>query len=84
MNEKALVEIVVPAAGETFDVYIPLYSRMEDILHMAASAISDLTAGKYRASGDAVLCDAQTGAVFDINMIAADLRLTNGSRLMLI
>lgn len=84
MNNKALVEVIVPAAETKFDVFIPLDSKMSQVLKLLSSALSELSAGKYKASADAVLCDADTGIIFNINMEVAELRIKNGSRLMLI
>lgn len=84
MNNKALVEITVPAAAQKYDVFIPLESRMSEVIKMVAGALSDLSGGKYKATDDAILCDAETGSIFNINMEVAELGIKNGSRLMLI
>ena len=84
MNNKVLVEISVPAAGQKYDVYIPLESKMNEVVKMVATALSDLSDGKYKATEEAILCDADTGNIFDINMEVAELGIKNGSRLMLI
>lgn len=84
INNKALVEILVPASGEKFDVFIPLESRMGEVVTMVASALSNLSEGKYRAGNDAVLCDLSTGKILDVNIEVAELGIKNGSRLMLI
>lgn len=84
MYNKALVEIFVPASGKKFDVFIPLDSKMSDVLKLVSSALSDLSDGKYTATNDAVLCDAKTGMIFNVNMEVAELGIKNGSRLMLI
>ena len=84
MNNKVLVEIFVPAAAQTYDVYIPLESKMSDVVKMVASALSDLSDGKYKATGEAILCDAATGMIFNVNMVVAELGIKTGSRLMLI
>lgn len=84
MTDKVLVEIFIPAAGASYDVYIPLASKMGDVLLLVAHALSELSAGKYQAGEDAVLCDARTGSVYDMNMPVAELSICNGSRLMLI
>ena len=84
MNNKALVEIVVPAAAQKYDVYIPLESKMSEVVKMVANALSDLSDGKYRATEDAILCDAETGIIFNVNMEVAELGIKTGSRLMLI
>ena len=84
INNKALVEVFVPAAGKKYDVFIPLESKMSDVLKLVSSALSDLSNGKYSATSEAILCDAKTGIIFNINMEVAELGIQNGSRLMLI
>ena len=84
MNNKALVEIFVPAAGERYDVYIPLDVRMSEVLQLVSKALSDLSGGRYQAARDAVLCDADSGIIYNINMEVAELGIRNGSRLLLI
>lgn len=84
MNNKALVEIVIPAASQKYDVYIPLDSKMSEVVAMVAIALSDLSNGRYKATSEAVLCDADTGIIFNINTEVAELGIKTGSRLMLI
>ena len=84
MNNKALVEISVPAAEKKFDVYIPLEIKMSDVTKMVASALSDLSDGKYKATKEAILCAADTGIIYNVNMEVAELGIKTGSRLMLI
>ncbi|MCM3476960.1 MULTISPECIES: methyltransferase [Bacillaceae] len=81
---KVLVEICLPAANQSFDVYIPLESRMSEVLVLVSSLLSDLSDGKYKATQDAILCDAETGIIFNINMTVFELGIKNGSKLMLI
>lgn len=84
MNDKALVEIFVPAAGSRFDVYIPLDVRMSEVVRLTAGLLSELSDGKYKAAADAVLCDEESGIIYSINKEVAELGIRNGSRLMLI
>lgn len=84
MNDKVLVEIAVPASAQKFDVYIPLHGRMNEVVIMVAAALSDLSEGYYKAADDAILCDAETGIIYNINMEVCELGIQNGSRLMLI
>ncbi len=84
MNDKALVEIMVPATAREYDVFIPLASKMSDVTRMVAMAISDLSEGKYKATEQSVLCNADTGIIYNINVEVAELGIKTGSRLMLI
>lgn len=83
-NNKALVEISVPAAAQKFDVFIPLDSKMSEVVSMVASALSELSEGKYKATNKAILCDAVTGIIYNVNMEVAELGIKTGSKLMLI
>lgn len=81
---KILVEIFLPAANKSFDVYIPLDSQMSEVLVLVSAMLSELSEGKYNAMNSAVLCDAVSGIIFNINMTIAELGIKNGSKLMLI
>lgn len=84
MTNKVLVEIFLPAADRSFDVYIPLESQMYEVVALVSSLLSDISDGKYKATGNEVLCDAESGIIFNINMAVAELGIQNGSKLMLI
>ncbi len=84
MNKKVLVEILLPAAGKSFDVFIPLERKMSEVIRLVAGALSDLSDSTYLYSDGAVLCNADTGIIYNVNMEIAELGIKNGSRLMLI
>jgi hypothetical protein len=80
---KVLVEIKLPAADRTYDVYIPLESRTGEVLQLLSLMLTDLADGKYKATENDILCDADTGRILDANKIIGELGIKNGSRLML-
>lgn len=82
--DKVLVEIFVPAAGRSFDVFIPQTSRMSEVVALASKILSELSNGKYQADPSAILCDAKSGNIFNINLSVYELEIKNGSKLMLI
>lgn len=84
MNEKILVEVFVPAIGKKYDVFVPLKSKMHEVVRLVAKSLSELSEGKYRADQEAVLCDRESGKVFDINSSVYELEIKNGSKMMLI
>ncbi|MBQ1821528.1 MAG: methyltransferase [Clostridia bacterium] len=84
MHSKILAEVLVPASGEKYDVFIPLTVRMGEATRLVAAAISELTEGRYKTTDDTILCNADTGHIYDVNAIVAELHLKNGVRLMLI
>lgn len=82
--EKILVEVILPAANKTYDVYIPLASPVSEVLKLTAALLSDLSNGYFQADTKTVLCDYETGNILNINVTVAESGLKNGSRLLLI
>jgi len=84
MKNKILVEVIVPAAEKKFDVFIPSASRMSEVKMLISGVISELSDGKFKADKTSVLCDAESGSIFDVNKIVAELGIKNGSGLIYI
>lgn len=82
--DKVLVEIFVPAANHSYDVFIPQTSKMSEIVTLVAKSLSSLSGGKYKSDESAILCDAETGNIFNINLSVYELKIKNGSKLILI
>lgn len=82
--DKILVEVVVPATNNIFDVYIPIYMKFYDVTFLVSNLVSDLSDGLFTWSENSVLCNADTGKIFNVNLSAEELDLKNGSKLMLI
>lgn len=81
---KILVEIAVPAAGVTRDVFIPYECRLCDVTELVKTVFAEEVAHGFRAVDDTVLCDAETGQVFDVNLTPEEIGLRNGARLLMI
>ena len=80
---KLLIEVYVPAIGDTFDVSIPDNAMVFELLPLITTAVTRLADGLF-ISNDAVLCDGNTGVIHSYDMDVNDMQLKNGSRLMLI
>ncbi len=81
---KILVEIYVPAVGKSFDVFLPLTSSMNEVLQLVSNSLAQLSDGKFKPTESTVLCDFDSGSIFDINVTVAELRIENGAKLMLV
>lgn len=81
---KALVEISVPAINNTYDVYIPLDCKMRNILLLVSQTIKDLSDGVFLPSNETVLCDFNSGQIYDLTKYAKDLNIKNGSKILMI
>lgn len=81
---KILVEVFFPSLGCSYDIYIPDRVRLYQVSDMIERAIARTTHGRYSVCGDAVLCDRDTGLIYDANKTAEEVMLHSGSRLMMI
>ncbi len=81
--EKILVELFVPAVGQTYDVFIPRNSKIHEVLFLMSETVKELAGGRYLPAQDTTLCDDQ-GRILNINMSVSEHGIVNGSKLMLI
>ena len=81
---KILVEVMLPAAQKTYDVYLPLELTIREITQLLVKMFADLNEGDYMPAPINLLCDGQSGDVLDISKSPAELGVTNGVRLLLI
>lgn len=82
--DKILVEVYLPAANCTFDVYIPLKMKIHEVTLLLSKTAEDLSNGFFTASKDTILCDRYNGEIFNVNMSVEELNLCNGFKLILI
>ncbi len=84
MNEKILAEIYVPAAGESYDVWIPKSLRIRDLVMLLSEALSSLVQGQFQGNPGTGLFWRGSGELLDMNRTVRALGLENGAELMLI
>ena len=81
---KILTEVFVPSIRETFEIYIPLDSRISEVLTLIEQAVQELTGGAFLPDRQVVLCERNSGMVYNINMTVEQVGLKNGSQLMIL
>jgi hypothetical protein len=84
MNDRVLVGISLPAAGLRYDVYLPVDCMMSEALVMVSGAFTELSRGMFSADASTVLCDADSGIIYNLDKTIGELGLRNGSKLLLI
>lgn len=82
--DKVLVSVIVPAVEQKFDVRIPTFMKIEEIIGMIAEALAELTQQNYISSGCELLCSSDRQMVFDVSMTIADVGIQNGDVLFFI
>ena len=80
---KILVEVFVPSIRETFEIYIPVDSRISEVLTLIEQAVQELTGGAFLPDRQVVLCERNSGMVYNINMTVEQVGLKNGSQLLI-
>lgn len=83
MKNKILLEVCLPAAERSFDVRIP---RQLKVAHVTAMLVEFLRKQdeEYIPTKESVLCDMESGRVFDSNAFMDNAGLHNGSKVMLV
>ncbi len=81
---KIMVEVYLPAAGKSYDVRIPVFRRIGEIIPLLEVGMAELEPGYFIPSGNSVLCDRETGVILNVNLTVDETGILNGTRLMLI
>jgi len=81
--DKVLVEVFVPAANRSYDVFLSVGSKLYEVVHLLAQTMTELSNGYFTGTEHTVLCDRQTGKILDINETVEELGFVNGTKVML-
>lgn len=84
LRGKTLVELYVPASRQSWDVWLPDKARLGEVFSLVGSLSNELSSGLYHAHEGMVLCDCDTGLIYDASDRVREAGLVNGSRLMLL
>ena len=80
---QILVEVYVPAIGNTFDILIPRSVRVYELLPLIIKAVVGLSSNLF-VPNETALCNGTTGEIYNYNMSVEEMKLKNGSKLLLI
>jgi len=81
--DKLLVEVYVPAISNHYDVFIPRNARVFELLPLISSAAERLSGSLFSRNYTA-LCEGETGRIYSNSMTVEEMKLRNGSRMILI
>jgi len=81
---KILVTVYVPAVMRTFEVYIPVRSKLYEIKQLMEKAILEITDGSFQPNANNIICARETGIIYNINLTVEQIGLKNGSQLMIV
>lgn len=81
MKDKILLEICLPAAGKNYEVRISRQLKVAQATRMLAGFFKKEDVG-FIPTEESVLCDMESGRVFDSNAFIDTIGLHNGSSVM--
>ena len=61
--DRVLVTLVVPSLGEQYDVFLPSFLKVKELIPLLAEALTEITGNRYVISGDEILCSDKQNAV---------------------
>ena len=84
MNNKVLVDVIVPLLEEKYQLYIPINKRISVVIRLIEKALNEMTNGYYPIKEDSVIIDVESGNVYDINITVKESKMIHGSQIILL
>ena len=80
---KVLIEVSLPAAGLTYDLFVPETMQVGTLTQLTAAVFAQLSDGLYVSSHSPVLCEKESGQEFDAAARIRDTTIQNGTKMVL-
>jgi len=84
MDNKVLVSVNIPVLEKKYDIYFPVNRKIHNVIGMIKASLFELSQGSFDLQKNYVLYNAQTGNVYDMNMLVRDSDIRNGSKVILL
>ena len=84
MTEEIFVQVFIPSISKTFDLKISNSLKIYEVQGILFELLSQECDTDAFIKSDAVICDKESGIIFNINLSVGELKMRNGSQLMLI
>lgn len=81
---KTLFNVLLPATGKRYDLWVPDDMPMQQVSSLVAEALQVAEPAYYSATPDAALMYAATGEIPDAQATVAELGFTDGTRFVLL
>ena len=81
---KVLVELTIPSIGDTYDVWVPDFLPVSEVVKMAARAAGMLSDNRYVPSGSECLCLKKGAKILRPDLCLTDYGIRHGDHLVLI
>lgn len=81
---KILFDVLLPATGKRYDLWVPDDMPMQQVSELVAEAMQVAEPAFYRKTPDAALMYAPTGQIQNPNATPAEIGFTDGDRFVLV
>ena len=82
--DKIVISLYVPRVEQRYDVRIPVFLTVKEVIGLLSGAVENLTDGRFHASGDELLCEKNRNILLDNSFRIEDYAIGNGDELILI
>lgn len=84
MDEKILVNVMLPATRKSYDLWVPPTISVHDACDMIASILESRESDRFAATSSCALMMKDTGDLLDPNRLVGNVGLVNGTCLVLV
>ena len=84
MDNKVLVDLIVPEIGKSFDLYLPVNRKIGNIILLLNKSINELTNGDFPLFNTNGLFNVDTKELYNVDTLLINTNIRNGTRLVLI
>ena len=84
MNNKVLVELLVPEMEASYDVFLPINKRVGNVVNLLNKMVSELTNDCYVGSNKTALYNKDTKKKYNSNDLIYNTDIKNGTTLILL
>jgi hypothetical protein len=84
MQNKILIELIVPEIDEIFDIYIPINRKIGNVIVLLNKSLFELTNGVYQGTDKSMLYGRETGEMYSINSLVRETNIKSGSCIVLL
>lgn len=84
MNNKVLIQLIVPELEEKYDLFIPINRRIGTVINLLCESIHDLSDGLFDENKKRVLYNHNTGLEYSVNKLIRETDIRNSTVLVLI
>lgn len=81
--QKILVEVSSPAAGLTYDMFVPDIMQIGEFASLATSLFIQLSGGTFTCKRSVIVSERKSGRVYDPNLTVKEAQIKNGTKLII-